>query len=65
MWVETVSAWMDGETGKRYYPGDKVNVTKDRAKSLETRGLAIPTHKRKGPSENKAKIPPEDKGAAG
>lgn len=63
MWVKVISRFKDRETGEYHDPGTKVNLTKENAKRLAAAGCVELPSRKKGPSENKAKVPSEDKGA--
>jgi len=62
MYVTVISRFKHRKTGKYHDPGKKVNLTPEYARHLAKAGcVEISTGKE--PSENKAKVPSENKGA--
>jgi len=63
--VRVVSRWKHRESGKYHDPGEVLSLTAERAEHLARAGCVeiLPNQKRKKPSENKARVPEENKGA--
>jgi len=62
MYVKVVSRFRHRKTGKYHDPGKMVNLTADYATHLAKAGC-VEVVTGKEPSENKAKVPTENKGA--
>ena len=61
MWVKVISRFRHPETGQYHDPGKKVNLRGDLVRRYVEAGCVAVMGKE--PSENKAKVPTENKGA--
>lgn len=62
MWVRVISRFQHRDTGQYHDPGKKVNLPTNLVARLVAAGC-VEVIKGKEPSENKAKVPTENKGA--